>query len=138
MAERSIRTIKERTRSQIQHLPYNKYPKALVIGCVIFVVKALNNEIGLCNLSSKYSPSTLVTGQPPKTYEEVTSLTFGEYTEVYATNQVINNNEERTISAVALYSSGNQQNGWMFMSLSTGRVIHRHQWKKLHINQQVR
>ena len=91
------------------------------------MVKALNNEIGQCKLSNKYSPSTLVISQPPKIYEEVASLTFGEYTEVYAANQVKNNNEKRTISAVALYPSGNQQNGWMFMSLSTGRVLHRHQ-----------
>ena len=70
------------------------------------------------------------------------SLVFGEYAEVYASNQIKsnqikNNNEERTISAVALYPSGNQQNGWIFMSLNTGRAIHRHQWKKLHINQTI-
>ena len=62
---------------------------------------------------------------------------FGEYAEVYAANQVINNNGERTTSAIALYPSGNQQEGWMFMSLSTGRVLHRQQWKRLPINQDI-
>ena len=102
MVERSIRTIKERTRSQIQYLPYNIYPKTLVICCVVFVVKMLNNEIGSSKLSNGYSPTTLVTGQSTKSYEEVTSLTFGEYAEVYAKHEVINTNEERTISAIAL------------------------------------
>ena len=64
-------------RSQIQYLLYNKHPKAMVIECIIFVAKALINEIGLCKLSNKYSSNTLVTGQPPKMYEEITSLTFG-------------------------------------------------------------
>ena len=57
--------------------------------------------------------------------------------EVYASNNIINNNEERTISAIALYPSGNMQKGWLFMSLNTGRVLHCHQWKKLSINQKV-
>ena len=39
MIERSIRTIKERKRSQVQYLPYNKYPRTLVIGCDISVIK---------------------------------------------------------------------------------------------------
>ena len=66
MIERSIRTIKDRTRSQVQYLPYNKYPRTLVIGCVIFVVKMLNNEVGMCKLTTEHSPNALVTGQPQK------------------------------------------------------------------------
>ena len=137
MIERSIRTIKECTRSQIQFLPYIKYPRNMIIGCVVFSIKSLNIEIGMCKLSSDYSPHTLVTGQPPQTYEEMTILSFGDYTEVYAANNVINNNEEGTTSAVALYPSSNSQGGWMFMSLSIGRILHRKQWKKLPISKKV-
>ena len=50
----------------------------------------------------------------------------------YYSNGIINDHEFD-----ALYPSGNQQQGWMFMSLSTGRVIHRHQWKKLPISQEI-
>ena len=60
-----------------------------------------------------------------------------KYVEVYATNNVINNNEEPTTSAVVLYPSGNMQKGWMVMSLNTGRVLHRHQWNKLPINPRI-
>ena len=69
-------------------------------------------------------------------YKGIILLTFGKYVEVYAANSVINN-EECTTSTVALYQPGNLQNGWMFTSLKKGRVIHRHQWKKLQINQRV-
>ena len=91
----------------------------------------------MTTLSAKLSPNTLITGQPQQDYGEVTSLTFGEYVEVYNVNNVTNINEERTTSAVALYPSGNLQGGWMFFSLNTGRVLHRHQWKRLPINDQI-
>ena len=127
MIERSIRTIKDRTRSQIQFLPYTKYPRNMIVGCVVFSIKSLNNEIGMCKLSSEDSPHTLVTRQPPLNYEEMTAMSYGDYTEVYAAKNVKNNNEERTTSAIALYPSNNAQGGWMFMSLSTGRILHRKQ-----------
>ena len=69
----------------------------------------LNSEIGMSKLSNKYSPNTLVTGQAQKSNNEIMQLTFGEYAEVHTANQTTNNNEERTISAIALYPSGNQQ-----------------------------
>ena len=137
MVERSIRTIKDRTRSQIQHLLYSRFPKAMIIGYVIFAVKSLNSEIGICRLFSNYSPHTLVTGQPARPYNQIVSMTYGEYAEVYAANPITNDNNERTISAIALYPSGNHQDGWIFMSLNTGRLLHRHQWKKLHVDQNI-
>ena len=137
LVERSIRTIKERTRCQIQYLPYSKYRRNMIIGCVIFVIMNLNNEVGMSKLSTQYSPSTLVTGKPQPTYQDVTTLAFREYAEVYAANNVINNNEEQFISAISLYPSGNSQNRWIFMSLNTGRFLHRQQWKKLPVSQDI-
>ena len=135
--ERLIQTIKERTRCQVQHLPYAKYPRSMVIGCVIFATKSLNNEVDMSRLSDKHSPSMLITGRPQPKNDEVTSLMFGEYVEVYSGTNAINTNEECTTSAVALYPSGNLQRGWMFLSLNTGQVIHRHQRKRLPIIEQI-
>ena len=137
MIERSIQTIKERTRRQIQFLPYTKYSRNMIVGCIVFSIKSLNNEIGMCKLSSEYSPHTLVTGQPPQTNEEMTIMSYGDYAEVYAANNIKNNNEERTISTIALCPSSNSQGGWMFISLSTGRILHRSQWKMLLINDKI-
>ena len=61
--EQLICTIKEHTRYQIQHLPYGKHPKVMVLGCVMFVTKALNNKVGMSTLSIKTSLNALVTGQ---------------------------------------------------------------------------
>ena len=88
-------------------------------------------------LSNEYSPSTLVTGQPQPSYKEPSMLSFGGYAEVYTANNIINNNEERTTSSIALYPSHNAQGGWMFMSLSTRRILHRRQWKKVQITKKV-
>ena len=132
--ERSIRSIKDRTRCQIQSLPYTKYPRTMVIGCVIFSTKSLNNEIGMSILLSKVSPSALITGQPQQNYNEVTLLIFCEYVEVCSVGSVTNTNEERTTSAIVLYLFGNLEKDWMFLSLNTGRVLHRHQWKRLPIS----
>ena len=137
MVERSIRTIKDRTRSVVQFLPYNRYPRNMIIGCVIFAVKSLNNEVGMTKLSDIHSPHALVTGQPPRSYKDVIAMTYGEYVEVYAMSPIKNNIDERTISAIALYPSGNNQGGWIFMSLNTGRLLHRNQWKKLSISQGI-
>ena len=65
------------------------------------------------------------------------SLMFGEYVEIYTGVNTINKNDELTISAIALYPSGNLQQRWMFLSLNTGRVIHRHQWKRLPLTRKI-
>ena len=88
MIERSIRTVKDRTRSQIQFLPYTKYPRNMIVGCVIFSMKMLNNEVGMSKLLSCYSPHTSVTGQPPPTYDNLSIMSYGDYAEVYAANGI--------------------------------------------------
>ena len=40
--EKSIQTVKEGTRCDIQRLPYTHYPRAMVRGCVIKRVRDLN------------------------------------------------------------------------------------------------
>ena len=71
----------------------------------------LNNEVGMSTLSNKYSPNVLITGRPQLKYDELMSLMFGEYVEAYTSDNTINTNEERTTSAIALYQSGNLQQG---------------------------
>ena len=97
----------------------------------------LNNEIGMSKQSNIYSPTTLITGQPPPAYYELDELTYGEYVELYMANNVTNTMEPRTISAIALHPSGNLQNGWNFMSLDTGRILHRNQWTRLSTSNDV-
>ena len=135
--ERSIRVIKERTRCQVHTLPYSYYPKNLIAGGVIFAVKSLKNEVGASKLSQTYAPQTLVTGFEAPNYKEIMDLTFGEYVEVPAVNQITNMNESQTIPAIALYPASNPQGGWRLMSLETGRLLHRGRWTKMAITKEI-
>ena len=37
--ERSVRTIKERTRCHVHRLPYKRYPKEMIVGFITYVTK---------------------------------------------------------------------------------------------------
>lgn len=133
--ERSIRTLKEETRCLIHNLPYRKYPKVMIIGCVNHVIKTDNNIISQSGLSLELPPTTIVTGVPPPNYEAIMTQKFGDYAQVF--KDTTNTSRSRTQVAIALYPSGNLQNGWIFMSLTMGREIHRKQWTHMAVNQKT-
>ena len=62
--ERSIRYIKEGTRTQIQGLPLTHYTNKMTAGCVMYVLKHINHLPSRSRLSTELSPATLVTGDP--------------------------------------------------------------------------
>ena len=123
--ERSIRTIKEGTRTLLHEMPYKYYHKQLVAGCVQSVIKTLNTTPKRGGLSDVLSPTTLITGASPPDYKTITKLCFGDYVEVMQASGFKNSMRQRTIGALALYPSGNVQGTWYFWSLETGKTIHR-------------
>ena len=126
--ERSIRTIKERVRCTTHHLPFKRYPKIMTTGCVTYNIKRLNSLPADDGVSNTMSPNTLVTGVPGIEYKELTKLQFGDYVQVHQENPITNTNEPRSVRAIAIYPSGNAQGTWYFMSLNTGRRLHRRNW----------
>ena len=126
--ERSIRTIKERVRCTIHDLPFKNYPRVLVTGCVNYNLKCLNNLPADDGVSSTMSPNTLVTGAQSLDYSKLVKLHFGDYVQVHQEKNITNNNEPRSVGAIALYPSGNTQGTWYFMSLNTGKRLHRQNW----------
>ena len=135
--ERSIRTIKEGTRTLLHDMPFDYYHQQLVAGCVQSVVKTLNSTPKRGGLSDILSPSTLITGRPPPDYDTITKLSFGEYVEVKENNNFKNSMEQRTVGALAMYPSGNAQGTWYFWSLESGKTIHRKQWERMPITNEV-
>ena len=129
--EHSIRTIKERAHCQLNRLPYTHYPRMLMLGAITFAVKSLNLECGVSKLSKHLSPITLITGLNMPTYNKLKELGFGNYVQVHNGEEVTNMMSERTNDTIALYPSGNLQGGWKVLSLLTGRMHHRRQWKRL-------
>ena len=126
--ERSIRTIKEGTRYHVHRLPYDRYPKVMVRGCCVKVIKDLNNMPAEGGVSRTISPGSLIGGKPPPDYNKVMGLNFGDYVQVHIPRQRTNNNEPRRVGAIALYPKENVQNSWVFMSLLKGREIHGYIW----------
>ena len=128
--ERSIRTIKEGTRTAIHALPFSHYTRTMVSGLTIKVVQGLNELPSDSGVSDELSPQTLVMGSPSPSYSELTELNYGDYVQT-AMGQTGSTTESRTVGAIALFPSRNSSKSWYFMSLSTGYIIHRYSWEKL-------
>ena len=135
--ERSIRTMKEGTRCDLQRLPYSHYPKVMIKGSITKRVKDLNQLPSNSGISNTLSPSTLITGKPSPGFLEVITLNFRDYVQVYNAKKITNTNKSRAVGAITLYPSGNDVGGWYFMSLAAGKEIHRNGWTELPMGDEV-
>ncbi len=125
--ERSIRTIKERVRSDIHDLPFKRLPKLMVAELVRRAIFFLNQCPAVDGVSETMSPFTIVTGQPSLDYNNI-KLDFGSYVQVYEPTDPLNSTTARSSGAIVLNHSGNAQGDYYFMSLHTGRRLLRRQW----------
>ena len=132
--ERFIRTIKERTRGVQCTLPFKIYPSRLTVELVTSQVFYWNSLPKVCGISDSMSPRMIVTGLGID-YSHC-RLRFGQYMQ---THEETSNDTgaERTSGALALRPTGNQQGGYRFYSLSTGRVVRRNRWIKLPMPNEV-
>jgi hypothetical protein len=128
--ERSIRTIKERTRCSVQGLPFRRIPKMMMRAIIENAHKALNQFPAKNGVSDVMSPLTIMTGQPSPDYHDL-KIEFGTYAQVYEPNDPTNTNRTRTTGAIALSPVGNAQAGYYFMSLVTGKRLSRQQWDEI-------
>ena len=116
-------------------LPYFRYPRVLAVGCVIKVCKDENSLPAQNGVSSTTSPGTFILGTPRPDFNVMSRLNFGDYVHVFEVRKTTNSMKPRTIGAIALYPSNNGHNSWYFMSLTTGKRIHRYQWTVLPMGQ---
>jgi hypothetical protein len=128
--ERSIRTVKERTRCTIQGLPFKRIPKAMTRAAIEGAHKALNQFPARDGASDVMSPLTIMTGRPSPDYNQL-KIEFGAYAQIFESNDPTNTVRNRTTGAIALTSTGNAQGGYYFLSLTTGRKLSRQQWDEL-------
>ena len=133
--ERFIRTLKERARGVQSSVPFKKFPALLTRGMVesqLFWWNAVQKASGV---SATMSPRCIVTGMTID-YVKHCRLLFGEYVQ---THEETNNatGHERTIGALALRPTGNQQGGHYFFSLRSGRIINRNHWTPLPMPNEV-
>lgn len=132
--EREIRTIKERTRCVWSDLPYQRVPKLMIDEFLDDLIKVMNDFPNKHAISRDISASAMVLARG-KLNCELRKLSFGSYCEVKCptTNDA---QTLRTVSAIALRPS-NEQGGYYFMSLETGRRIHGYIWTELPISDHI-
>jgi hypothetical protein len=126
--ERCIRTTKERTRCTYNMSPFDHYPPRMVIEMVflsVFWINAFPHRLGV---SQTLSPRTIVTGLEVD-YTKHCRIEYGQYVQTHEKHD--NTMRARTVGAIALRPTGNQQGGYYFYSLLSGRRLHRTHWTEL-------
>jgi hypothetical protein len=126
--ERYIRTTKERTRCVYNTLPFKRLPARMIIEMVYYSTFWLNSFPADDGISDTLSPRALVVGSQID-YAKHCKLEFGTYVQTHEEHD--NSMATRTTGAIALRPTGNEQGGYYFMSLTTGRVLNRNHWTAL-------
>lgn len=127
-AERRIRTIKERVRAVLPTLPFQHMPVRMLIELVYYANFWLNCFPASDGISSTLSPRSIIDGTRID-YNRHCKLQFGQY--VHTHEQHDSTMAPRTIGAIALRPTGNDQGGYYFYSLQSGRRINRSSWTAL-------
>jgi hypothetical protein len=133
--ERAIRTTKERTRCTYNATPIEHYPPRMVIEMVFLAVFWLNAFPHRLGISQTLSPRTIVTGLHID-YNKHCRIEFGQYVQIH--EQHDNSMAPRTVGALALRPTGNQQGGYYFYSLMSGKRLHRTHWTALPMPAEVK
>jgi hypothetical protein len=126
--ERFIRTLKERTRAIYNTLPFKKMPDRLIIEMVCASNFWLNSFPTEAGISRTLSPRAIVTGSTID-YNRHCQLEFGAYVQTHEDHD--NTMSTRTVGGIALRPTGNDQGGYYFFSLASGRVLNRNHWTEL-------
>ena len=126
--ERYVRTVKDRVHSGYNNLPFSRLPRLVVVRLVSNTVFCLNAFPHPDGVSTTLSPRYLLTGRHLDYHKHV-RLEFGSYAQTH--EEHTNNMRARTLGAICLGLSGNEQGGHYFMCLRTGRRLHQFAWTLL-------
>ena len=129
--KRSIRTVKECTRSATVELIFGIVPQLIVISLLEGVERWMN-AFPTENIDrDSVSPATIIEGREnPR--DNVSWIAYGSYALVYTgTSNTLNS---RSIPAITLRESNNN-GGHYFMSLESGRRIHSNKWIEMPITE---
>lgn len=131
--ERSIRTMKERSRCTCHAVPYTIYTKLMTEHLVKYVTQWLNTFPSETSVCKYMSPAAIIEGKhKPDMSKEW--LPFGAFAVVYTSTS--NNMKSRGVDAISLSEVG-LSGGQYFMSLETGAKIHGYEWENLPISDTV-
>ena len=132
--ERYIRTIKDSTRSTYNMLPFTRLPRIMVIQLVKNAVFWLNSFPSKDGVSSRHSPRRIMVGYEIS-YTKHVKIPFGAYVQTHESHS--NDMSQRTMGAICLGPTGNQQGGHWFLSLTSGSRVRRNRWTPMPMPQEV-
>ena len=132
--ERYIRTLKEHVRGISNTIPFKRLTRNMAMELAKAVVYWLNSVPLNMGVSPTMSPRTIIMGQLLD-YHKHCRYEFGEYVQTHEEHD--NTLLSRTVGAIALRPTGNQQGGYFFMGLHTGRIINRLHAMKLPMPSEV-
>lgn len=123
----------KRVRCFCSSIPFEYLPLAMLIVVLEQANTWLNQFPELDGVSAELSLSAIVLGIPKPDCSKL-KISFASYAQVFDSSD--NTMYKRSIPAIALRPSNNQ-GGYYFMSLNTGRQIHSYQWIELPIMEHV-
>ena len=120
--ERYIHTLKDRTQSAYNVLPFRNLPWVMLIHLLKNCTLWLNAFPAANGVSSVHSPHFLLTGWE-LSFDKHAVLEFGSYIQTHEEHS--NRIEPQTMGAICLRPMGNAQGGhWFFSQTSGCRVVH--------------
>jgi hypothetical protein len=120
--ERCIHTVKKRTHCTHTVTPFDHFPPKMITEMIFLSVFWLNAFPHRLGVSKTLSLRTIVTGLVIG-YAKHCRVEYGQYVQTHEKHD--NTMALRTIGALALRPTGNQQGGYYFYSLVTGQCLHR-------------
>ena len=133
VAERKIRSIKDRCRCVVNTLPFalsNKLEDCLVL----WATSRVNLQV-TTNSSEWASPTEKVYNRKVDIIKDA-KHGFGDYVQVYS-NDTNNSLNERTRGAIAVMPTGNMDGSWYYYTLDNGGIIRRLRAKQLPMPEDV-
>jgi len=115
--ERHLLTIKERAHAIYNMLHFPQLPTHMIIELIHYCTFWLNSFPTTTEVSDTLSPCTIFTGHHI-TYKAHCKLEFGTYVQ---THEPHSNSTDTGTSALDLHTTGNEQGGHYFFSLTTGQ-----------------
>ncbi len=126
--ERYIITVKERARCVWNTMPSRKIPTCMIVELVHLSVFWLNTFPAGDGVSDTLSSRAIIIGSKVD-FNKHCKIEFGAYAQTREEHD--NSMATRTTGVIALRPTGNDQGGYYFMSLTTGRRLTRYTWTTL-------
>ena len=128
--ERNIKLIKERLRSTLAGMPYEKITRNFKRELVLTCVSMLNVVPREASVSDTLSPMELLTGRSLDSNKHC-KLAPGSYCLVHEEHLPRNSMRERATGAIAIGPTSTLRGAYRFLSLKSGQTITRREWTNM-------